>query len=94
METIVTREGVMAARIAEDFCASYVGKGGFYLGLCGFADEFVFLSQVHHERGRDAVRFVEIVRGRFIAGGREFRHAAAKKIIVTVFGERSVMSVP
>ena len=60
VETVVTREGVMAARIAEDFCAGHMGKRGFYLGLCVFADEFVFLGQVHQERGRYSLRFSEV----------------------------------
>jgi hypothetical protein len=38
METVVTRKGVIAARIAEDFCIRYIGNRGFYLGLCVFAD--------------------------------------------------------
>jgi len=29
METVVTREGVMAAWIPEDFCAGYAGKRAF-----------------------------------------------------------------
>ena len=47
MKTVVPREGVVAVRIAEDFCAWHIGKRGFYFGLCVFANEFVFLSQVH-----------------------------------------------
>ena len=50
MTTIMTREGVMAVRIAEDGRARDFRKRGFDLGLRILADEFVVLGEVHQQR--------------------------------------------
>jgi hypothetical protein len=50
MTAVVTREGVMAIRIAEDGRARNFRKRGFDLGLSVLADEFVFFGKVHQQR--------------------------------------------